>query len=84
MNSALQIFASPAVTKSIEKKSKRRTKKRKRDNTLIEQLSSNREGEFRDAEREVKRVTVVEKSDFQAQINGGIEKLERRRSLRTR
>jgi uncharacterized protein HemY len=84
LNSALQIFASPAVTKSIEKKSKRRTKKRKRDNTLIEQLSSNREGEFRDAEREVKRVTVVEKSDFQAQINGGIEKLERRRSLRTR
>lgn len=61
----LQRTRQPATgEESIRKKSSRRTKKRKRPFTLTEQISLNREREFRNAEREVDRRTVVEDSDF--------------------
>ena len=67
---------------SIGKKSRRRTKKRKRPPTPIEQLSSDREREFCDAEREVEGRTVVEDSDFQAQARGSMDIPERKMNRR--
>jgi hypothetical protein len=66
------------------KKSRRHTKKRRRPSTPIEQLSPNREREFRDAERKVEGRTVVEDSDFQHQTKGGVDIPERRQSRRMR
>lgn len=66
------------------KKSRERIKKRKRHSTSPEQLSSDREREFRDAERKVEGRAVVEDSDFHGQTGGGINIPERRQSYRTR
>jgi hypothetical protein len=64
------------------KKSGRRTKKRKRPSTPTEQLSSDREREFRDAESKVEGLTVVEDGDFQDQTKGGMDIPKRRQSRR--
>jgi len=66
------------------KKSGRHTKKRKRPSTPTEQLSSDREREFLDTESKVEGRTVVENSDFQHQIRGGMDIPERRQSRRMR
>ncbi len=79
-----QVKQPPLGEKSIGKKSKERTKKRKRDSTSPEQLSSDREREFRNAEGEVERRTVVKDRDFQCQTEAGINIPERRQSRRTR
>ena len=68
--------------KALEKKSKRRTKKRKRPPTPTEQLSSDREREFRDAESKVEGRMVVEDRDFEDQTTGGIDIPERKLSRR--
>jgi hypothetical protein len=66
--------------RSIGKKLGRRTKKRKRLSTPTEQLSSDREREFCDAESKVEGLTVVEDGDFQDQTKGGIDIPKRRQS----
>jgi hypothetical protein len=81
----LQRIRQPALgEKSIGKKSRRQTKKRKRHSTPTEQLSSDREGEFRDAESKVEGRTVVEDGDCQDQTRGGMDIPERRQSRRMR
>jgi len=59
--------------KSTGKKSRRQTKKRKRHSTPTEQLSSDRERGFHDAESKVEGRTVVEDRDFEHQIKGGMD-----------
>jgi hypothetical protein len=76
-----QRIKQPALgEKSSKKKSRRQTKKRKRRSTPPEQLSSDREREFRDAESKVEGRTVIEDRDFQHQTRGGMDILERRQS----
>jgi hypothetical protein len=67
----------------MEKKSIQHTKKRKRPSTPIEQLSSDREREFRDVKSKLEGHTVVEESDFQHQTEGGVDIPKRRESRRT-
>ena len=50
-----------------------KTKKRKRCSTPTEQLPSNREREFRDAESKVEGRIVVGDRDFQHQTRGEID-----------
>jgi hypothetical protein len=70
----LQRVRQPALgEKRIGKESRRRTKKRKRRSTPTEQLSSDREREFRDAESNVERRTVVEDGDFEHQTREGMD-----------
>jgi hypothetical protein len=77
----LQRIRQPALgEKSSGKKSRRQTKKRKRRSTPPEQLSSDREREFRDAESKVEGRTVIEDRDFQHQTRGGMDIPERRQS----
>jgi hypothetical protein len=79
----LQRTRQPALgEESIGKKLKWQTKKRKRHSTPTEQLSSDREREFRNAERKVEGRTVVEDRDFQGQTRGSIDIPERRQSRR--
>ncbi|KAH8751835.1 hypothetical protein BGZ57DRAFT_913231 [Hyaloscypha finlandica] len=79
----LQRIRQPAIgEESIGKKSSRRTKKRKRPPTPTDQISSDREREFRDVEREVEGRTVVEDSDFQGPARGNIDIPERKMNRR--
>jgi len=81
----LQSIRQPALReRSIGKKSSRQTKKRRRPPTPTEQLSSDRENEFCDAESKMEGRTVVEDKDFQDQTRSGTDILEMRKSRRTR
>lgn len=80
---SLQRNTQPAFgEESTGKKSTRQFKKRKRDSTPAEQLSSDTERKFCEAESEAERRTVVEDTDFQDQTTGGIDIPERRQSRR--
>jgi hypothetical protein len=81
----LERISQPALgEKSIGKKSRRQTKKRKRYSTPTEQLSSDRERELGDAEGKVEGRTVVEDKDFQHQTKGGVDIPGKRQSRRMR
>jgi len=67
---------------SIGKKSRRRTKKRKRPPTPTEEISSDKEMEFRDAENAVEGRTVVEDSDFRGQTRGTMDEPVKKMNLR--
>ena len=79
----LQRTRQPALgEEGTGKKSRRRTKKRKRPPTLTEELSSDREMEFRNAEREAEGRIVIEDSDFRGQTSGSIDIPERKTNRR--
>ncbi|KFY32153.1 hypothetical protein V493_00464 [Pseudogymnoascus sp. VKM F-4281 (FW-2241)] len=81
----LQRIRQPALgEKRIGKKSSRQTRKRKRRSTPPEQLSSDRERDFRNAESKVEGRTVVEDGDFEHRTREGIDIPERRQSRRMR
>jgi hypothetical protein len=64
------------------KKSQRLTRKRKRSSTPMEELSSDRENVFLDAEKEVEERTSDDDRDFRGGVGEGINTLEIRRSKR--
>jgi hypothetical protein len=79
----LQQVKQPALgEESTGIKSTQRIKKRKRPSTPVEQLSSDREVEFRDAESKAEGRTVVEDRDFQDQARGNMDIPKRRQSRR--
>jgi hypothetical protein len=68
----------------IGKKSTKRNRKRRRPSTPTEELSSDREREFCEAERNVEGRTVLEDSDFQSSSREGVDMSKRRQSNRMR